>query len=469
MTSRGFAIRRAETQGPRDDLPNDDPGVGDVPKQGTLGTQLASAASISYVGFAVAFVSSVLVARVLGPEGKGAFSMFMATAAGLMNVAVLGIPHGQMYHVARRPQWSRHFMPNGYLFAVALGGTTALAFLGAGHALGFRAIADIRGALVAAMAVLVPVGISLTYQRQFFLLHNKYALSKFNFALTQALPFAGYLTLWALGMVDVVHFVAVYVGMNLLVLLAFRAAERRLEPVRGQPSWGLAHVAFTFGYRQFLSDLALYLTLRLDYFLVFHYLGQAGLGIYAVAMGLAEVITRFSNEIGVMLFPAFATGKMAAHRKQAILRLMVFLASCLALGLFVLATPIVTVLFGDAFVEAIPAFRWLLLGTVAWSTIHITWTYTAAEGFPQLGVPIFGGAAAIDLGLNVLLLPRLGITGAAVAATISYVVAATAFLTFFCLRERCGLRSALVMTEADFAEGRRVLIEFTARLRAKSA
>jgi O-antigen/teichoic acid export membrane protein len=53
-----------------------------------------------------------------------------------------------------------------------------------------------------------------------------------------------------------------------------------------------------------------------------------------------------------------------------------------AVALGITSGPVVRILFGQAFADAVPALRWLLLGTVAWSTTNVTWPFVSAEGRP---------------------------------------------------------------------------------------
>jgi len=109
----------------------------------------------------------------------------------------------------------------------------------------------------------------------------------------------------------------------------------------------------------------------------------------------------------------------------------------------------VQLLFGSPFAEAVPALRWLVVGTIAWSTTHVTWTYISASGRPAIGIVVYSAASAVDVLLNVLLLPRLGVIGASISAAVSYIVAALLFLHFFRQTEACSLRQAFVVNASD--------------------
>ena len=340
-------------------------------------------------------------------------------------------------------------MPNAYVFSLLIGTTIGALYFIIGYVFGLETVRILDLYALGAGVVFVPVGVMLTYQRQYFLVQHMYKLSKANFAFVQVMPLVGYLILFAFDQISVNNFIILYVGTNILCMFIFNVINKRISPETGAFSIELAKHSFSFGFRQFFSDLALYLTLRLDYFLVVLYLGKSELGIYSVAMGLAEITSRLTNEIGTMLFPMFASGDEGARRAIPILRVVFFVAVLIATVLAVFSDFIVRILFGNQFSQAVPSFRWLLLGTVAWSTIHVTWTHASADGKPELGILVFSAAAAIDVSLNVLFIPRMGIVGASIAATISYIVAALVFFIVFCKVSKCSFREALIIKKRD--------------------
>jgi O-antigen/teichoic acid export membrane protein len=415
-------------------------------------TRMIRASLISYSSFVCLFLSSVLVSRLLGVEGKGIFSLFMATITGLTVVGTLGLPQGQMYHASKNAQWLSHFMSNAVPFALLSGGVLALLYLGGGHALGFTQVTTLGWEGVIAGIFAVPVGVLLLYQRQYFLTLHRYELAKAAGATSATLPLIGYLVLYAGGFTSVHSFLNAFVVSQLLCLAIFQMVAHRVGPVQSRFSPEFARRSFSFGLWQYASDIAAYLMGRLDYFIVALYLGAAGLGIYSVAAGMAEIITRLSNEIGTMLYPVFASGNMKSGQPAAALRMVTFMALALGTVLAVLSGPMFRFLYGAAFADAVPVFRWLVFGAVVWSTTHVTWTYVSSTGRPGYGVLVFGLATGVDALLNVILLPRFGVLGAGLAAAASYFVAGVCFFHLFLKSEGCTVRAALVPRKADFQQ-----------------
>jgi O-antigen/teichoic acid export membrane protein len=243
--------------------------------------------------------------------------------------------------------------------------------------------------------------------------------------------------------------VSAFVASQLVCFAVFHVAARRLGPEQTGFSWELARHSLAFGFRQWASDMTVYLASRLDFFIVMLYLGGKGLGLYSVAVALAEIVTRLSNEVGTMLWPIFAGGVLKAGQPATALRMVTLVTVGTAAVLGLTSDPLVRILFGQAFADAVPALRWLLLGTVAWSTTNVTSPYVSASGRPGLGVFVFGLSAAVDVLLNLALLPRWGVVGASIAATSSYILAALIFLHFFRRSEGCTLREALLPDPSD--------------------
>jgi O-antigen/teichoic acid export membrane protein len=297
--------------------------------------------------------------------------------------------------------------------------------------------------------ITVPVGVLLMYQRQYFLTLHHFELAKAAGATSATLPLFGYLGLYAAGHATVNSFMGAFAASQLLCFVIYLIPARRVGPVQTRFSMELARRSLTFGARQYASDIASYLMSRLDFFIVTLYLGATGLGLYSVAVGLAEIIVRLSNEIGTMLYPVFARGDLKSGQPAAALRIVTLMAVVLAGVLELVSGPLVRGLYGAAFADAVPAFRWVVLGTVAWSTTHVTWTYVSSSGRPGVGVFVFSFATAVDVLLNIILLPHLGVVGAAIAATTSYCAAGLVFFHLFRGAERCSVRTALVPRWSD--------------------
>jgi O-antigen/teichoic acid export membrane protein len=410
------------------------------------------AAVISYLGFVGVFISSVVTSRLLGVEGRGVYSLVMATLAGLWVVATFGVTQGHLYHASKSSEWLPHFTPNAVLFSIVAGGLVGSAYFLGGRALELEAVITLSPPVLVAGIVAVPIGLLLTFQRQYFLAVNRFELTKAIGALSQTLPLIAFIGLYLAGHITVTAFIVAYVATQGLCFAIFQVPARRVGPPAQGISTELLRRAASYGSRHYVSNIAIYLASRLDFFIVLVFLGERGLGIYSVAVGLAEITIRVTNEIATMLFPIFASGDLRRGQAAAALRTVTLFGLATAAPLALASSPLVLIAFGPPFADAVPAVRWLMLGTVAWTISNVTWQYVSAHGRPELGVFVYGAGVIVNVLLDVLLLPRLGVVGASIAATASYGVTALLFLRVFLKSEQCSVREALIARPSDVVQ-----------------
>ena len=427
-------------------------------------SRMVSAVIISYLGLVGGFVASVIASRLLGVEGKGLFSLFIATVTGLSLLASLGVHQGQLFQVSRHPEWLMHFMPNAIPFSLLSGGAVALLYFGGGWALGAQDVLALGNFGIVAGIIVVPVGVLLIFQRQYFLALHRYELAKVQGTVAAALPLVAYIALFLARRTSLEAFLGAFVATQVVCYIVFQLPVSRVGPAQRGFSSPLARQSLSFGLRQLASIVASYLMGRLDFFIVAEYLGARGLGIYSVAVSLAEITVRLSNEIGTMLYPAFSGRILKPGKAAATLRLVTLMAALAGGGLALVSAPLVHLLFGSAFAQVVPTLLWLVPGTVAWSTTHVTWTYVSASGRPAIGIFVYSAATAVDVLLNIVLLPRLGVVGASISAATSYVVAALLFFHFFRQSEPTSMRDAFIVKASDLRRLWKAARGATARL-----
>ncbi|MCM3136463.1 polysaccharide biosynthesis protein [Paenibacillus polysaccharolyticus] len=151
-------------------------------------------------------------------------------------------------------------------------------------------------------------------------------------------------------------------------------------------------------------------------------------GIYNRGLPLVQLVTMLATSLSVLFIPAMAEARLKggpeAVRQQAGIALRWFWLIGLAAsaGLAVLADPINRMLYGDA--AGTEALRYMAL-TAAGSTVSII-AAALLQGLGAVRAPAFSmlAAAGVKVLLNVMLVPALGISGAALAGAVAYMLAA---------------------------------------------
>lgn len=235
---------------------------------------------------------------------------------------------------------------------------------------------------------------------------------------------------WYWGAGPVGMFYGMLIGAGLVVVFDARHIMRRLRG--GRLDLRLQREIVGFGAPVALAFFFEYVIASADRLLVQAYLGADALGIYAVSYSIAErAVTAVFLALSIGSYPlvvrAFERGGAHAARKQVLENGELLVAIAIpALGGFCIASNhVAAVLVGPAFADRAAALMppiavaVFLAGLRAHYFSHVqhltnrTWRLLIAL------VP----AAALNMVLNVVLLPRIGLMGGVWASVFAYVVA----------------------------------------------
>jgi polysaccharide transporter, PST family len=200
-----------------------------------------------------------------------------------------------------------------------------------------------------------------------------------------------------------------------------------------------------------LSGASAVLYLKIDQVMLGEIVGRTEVGIYAVAVRFSEVWYFIPNIIAASIFPALIKSKERDqatynNRLQRMYGLMVWIGFGLALFVTVVATPLIRLLYGAPYARAgaILAVHIWTCPAVFMAAILSKWLIVEKLTIFSLTRHAFG--AAVNIGLNLLLIPRYGGMGAAVATLLSYTTAS--YLACFTDRRTRG--AGIMMTRAIF-------------------
>lgn len=418
-------------------------------------------------GLAVLILGTdVVLARLLGPDAKGRFTLVLllsqlaAVVVGWGMDAALGVVAGRSREDARRG------FANAVIWSAVVGG---LAVVVACWLYGLPTdvrpqgpLATIIPNLSAAQFVFAALAIpgELFFALGLFALLGRRLVAAYN-----AIRLLRRATLLALvvGAAAVARLsldVAVVCNLVALALTAIAIAyAARREGIAGlRPSAPLLAEELRFGTRALPGALAERLQLRSDAFLLNLLVGVRATGVYSVTAGLAETLWYIPNALGTVMFSrAVDPREDAAGTAVVLARTTVAITIALAVPAFVLGPWLVEIVYGAAFAEAGTALRWILPGVVAYSVVAILSRYITGRGRPGAATAVMLVGLALNVGSNVVLIPAFGISGAAVSSSISYGVTAGLMLAAFLRLSGRGLAETLVLRPRDLRAGLRSL------------
>jgi O-antigen/teichoic acid export membrane protein len=179
-----------------------------------------------------------------------------------------------------------------------------------------------------------------------------------------------------------------------------------------------------------LSGLAVYLTSYADRWLVRYWLGLDGLGLYGVAFKIASIAGVAISAVQMAVTPLVYQSYTDPRTPQLLRSLLCYLLAAVlpAVGLVAaLAPELVSLLAGVRFQGAAPAAGWLSLGVVLMGLYVFAPGMGLAKRTKRIALTNVG-VAACNVALGLILVPALGIIGAAVAYAMGGVAMVSLYL-----------------------------------------
>lgn len=164
---------------------------------------------------------------------------------------------------------------------------------------------------------------------------------------------------------------------------------------------------------------------RIDQVMIKQMMDNYSVGIYSVSAKLSEAWIFIPSAIVGSLFTAIVNAKKTSHelyesRFKKLYALIFYLSFIISLGIFLLAKPIIHLLFGPEYFGAITSLQIYVWSGIATAIGFVISNYLIVEGKTKILFFINFLSMFINIILNLLLVPTMGIAGAALATLISY-------------------------------------------------
>jgi len=380
-------------------------------------------------------LGSVIIARTLGPSGKGAALIVLLIGNLLALVLNCGISFSNVYFTASGKISPSKLLQNSVLFTILMTGLgVVLVTIVSATGLTQKLIPGISSGLLLAGVVVLP----------FLLLNAMLA------CLLQGLQ--------QIITVNIINFLQALCNVVLIIILVvfFRfgiwgavlatqvatvfAVGAKFFVLCGQgleawPKWDSPVVRETLNYgaKCYVANIMQFFNFRLDSLIVNVYLGASGTGLYSVSVALAELLWYLPNAAAYVLFPKSAEIEAHAMRKMLpkVLFTTVGITTGTAIVLAIGGRLIIGTLYSKAFLPAYGPLLALLPGVICLGAANVLLANLSGSGHPIYQSMSVGASLVFTISLDFALIPQYGIMGAAVASSISYFVGFLAAVYFY--------------------------------------
>lgn len=382
-------------------------------------------------------VTSLLSAWALGPSGRGDLMVVLMWPAIFSMVAQIGLPQAYRFWIAKRPECASPLFSNAVIFTLVMGLiAVGLAELMIPHLIGERSPEVLR--LSRIYLLVIPVHMLTDLTRGMLEGARRFTWVGALRLILFGVQLASYIVLWLTGRLTVAS--ASYTMVASLVaslIVSLFAVWRELNP-KWRPNIVELGTSLRYGIRDYPGILTEFVNWRLDLMMLVGMASSSALGLYVVALRLADITSTLAGSVGDALLPEVAASKNADEATRVVmrsLRLTLCAHLLILIPLWIAAPYILSFAYGDGFVPVTNVLRLLMFASVVWSAGAIVISGLNGLGHPGLSAAARIAAAIVMVVALLRWLPSRGIQGAALASIAGYSVMFVVAL-FWLLRRR---------------------------------
>lgn len=375
----------------------------------------------------------VWVARYLGPEQFGLFNYASAFVVLFTAIAVLGLNPIIVRELVQHPEREGAVLGTGFALQL-IGSLVALALMTV-------LIAFLREDNETVRYIVVIMGIGMVIKsadviRYWFEAHviSRYTVWTDNAAFVLASIAKIYLVLNEGRLVDFawVALGEIVMATTLLVFVFLKVHQRRAgwQVVKSE-----AHHLLGRSWPLLLSGLTITIYMKIDQIMLGQLADDREVGIFSAALRISEIWYFLPVIIATTVYPSLlrsdqVNGARFERDMLRLLRAMVVLALAIVLPIWLLADPIIAILYGETFQEAGP-----VLAIHIWTGLFVFLgeaggRWYIVKGLERLTFVRTLVAACLNVVLNLKLIPLWGATGAALASLVAQAMSGVLFNAF---------------------------------------
>lgn len=397
----------------------------------------------------IGLISGVILARVLGPGGRGVFSAILVYPTILISLLSMGMRQATVYYLGTKKYSESDIV--GVTLLLLITSSTIGIFISI-VIFSYIKNPDYNQTLTSLALLTIPAELTINYFTG--ILIGKQQISKFN-QIKYLVPIINFVLI-----IFLVLFGNLYIlGAVLATLIAqIGLAIYALLSINREYSLKICYVPkiikkmVSLGSIYALSLFILNLNYKVDIIILERLSNVTEIGQYTIGVGFAELLWQLPAAFGVVIFSYSANAKDSNKFSQDIAKMIRIIFPIVLVGsvfLYFISGYIIPFLYGEEYIPSVKMLKILLPGIVMMSFFKIINMDLAGRGKPDITIKIFLPAVLINILLNIILIPDFGGIGAAFASTISYTIASTCILCYYIKITQLTLNHIFVCKKSD--------------------
>ncbi len=395
-------------------------------------------------------MTTVIIARVLGPEKNGVIASLLVYPSLFMSIGSLGIRQSTTYFLGKgifTEDEIKRAITQIWLFTTVFSIVVCFVLM--------RYFSKSGENMWLVILALMPIPFTLfnTYNSGIFLGKNEISsFNKINWIPTALiLLVTAVLVLWlSFGISG--YLIAMVAGPTFISLvLLFK--NKFIKAFSLNFNWVIIKRMLSLGLVYALALLVINLNYRIDVILLDKLSTAFETGIYSKGVSITEYLWQIPMLLSTVVFARSAVSKNDRDfslKVAQLLRISILVIGIGALALFFISEQVIVLMYGNAFVNSVLVLNVLLPGVVLLTVFKVINMDLSGKGKPWVSLKAMLPALIINIILNFILIPQQGASGAALASTISYTIAAILFVHFYSKEVSIPIKDILGYKKSDF-------------------
>lgn len=389
---------------------------------------------ITLLSQAVIIISGILnnmiIARTLGPEGQGVYALVLTTSVMLFVFGGGGIATSNIYWVKKDKSEASAIFINSIIFAILVSVIFFAAYI--------LFAKDIMAKFFTPdISIILMISVPMIFIQEF----NQgmlWGLERYDYHNFLSIFKASSLVVANIILVAILKFslkfavLGWFLAVSLTSIFSTFILWKEIGSVVLFPRILLLLRSLRMGIKVLAGDVMWFAATRIDIYIVAYFLGAKEVGYYSIAILIMQMVNLIPAILGKFIFNNSIINNdreniLALH----LIKITILYAAIAVLAILLSGKLLIWLLFGPAFEKTFECLLLLLPAAMAQSmNTSLGYFIGGKKAIPLYNIFAIIITMLISVVLNIFLVPRFGINGAAVASSVSQVVQLILFLRF---------------------------------------
>jgi O-antigen/teichoic acid export membrane protein len=398
----------------------------------------------------IALLNNIIVARMLGPDGRGKYALIIAIIMFLQVPATLGVTDANVYLLSKDKYSINNFITNSILFSIISSVFFTILFFALYQLFIHRLIPSLTIQEVFYPLWVLPIAVLFVYLQNILIgvgAINSFIKTNLLLCISQLMFVLFFIIDFKLTVNEAIY--AYILSYVIVCIYSFWCCLKKTGKFNFTPNIELAIESINYGFKSNIGTILQTARDRFEVILVGYFLTNTAVGYYSIAQGVTDRLKLLPKTISYLLFAEISNlgGKQGEELAVKVTRNLFFIMSVIVFPIILFSRYIILILYGRDFLPTQIPLCILFVSTIFSGVVFSLGSLRLGQGRPERYTYAAGVSLLVTIGLDILLIPYWGIIGASIAN----ITGVVAMVLFYMLDDFTGIkfRDIFIIRRAD--------------------